>query len=281
MNEWQVVLPLIVATLLCLNPPVVQAQNSAPVFSSANYSASLSESAPNATVVDVTISATDLDGLSYSIITGGDAFSINSSTGEVSVKNDQLINYEDTSQINVVVQATDFNINPASSTVDLFISLINENDNSPVFQNTPYSFSAVEEETGLILGTITAIDADGDSLMYQFTDTSLSEFTLTTENNVATLGVTTKLDYEDQTSFTFTVAVTDGTHIVNTDVVVSVIDIIDQRPVIKPFTSQLLLDLDKDERSLDLTHLEVTDDDNLYSGKASVKHLLDEVESVC
>lgn len=279
MSGWQLILPLVLATF-CLNPLRIQAQNSAPVFSSANYTAMLSETAPNGTVVDVTITATDADGVSYSILTGGDAFNINASTGEVSVMNSQLIDYEESPLMTVVIEATDFNTNPASSTVELFISLINENDNPPVFQSVSYSFSAVEEESGLTVGTIQATDADGDSLTYQFTDTSLSEFTLTTESNIATLSVTSKLDFEDQPMFNFTVAVTDGSFIVLTTVVVSVIDIIDQRPVIKPVSSQLLIDLDEDQRSVDLSHLEVTDDDNLYSGTASVKYLFDGDESV-
>ena len=280
MNWWQVSLLLVAAAI---PSRLVSAQiNSPPTFSSANYTAVLSEDASDGTILGVTIEATDDDGVEYSITSGGDTFSINATSGEIEVLNNDLIDYETSSTITVVVQATDKNAEPASSSVDLFITLLNVNDNAPVFDDIVYNFTAVEEEFGLVVGTIRATDLDGDDLEYGFQDNSLSEFTLSTEGNVATLTTTTKLDYEVQTSFTFSVFVSDGLndHVVYAIVTVTVIDIIDLRPVIKPVASELLIDLDNNQRTVEMSHLEVTDDDNLYSGKAEVKYIFDNVESV-
>ena len=280
MNWWQVSLLLVAAAI---PSRLVSAQiNSPPTFSSANYTAVLSEDASDGTVLGVTIEATDDDGVEYSITSGGDIFSINATSGEIEVLNNDLIDYETSSTITVVVQATDKNAEPASSSVDLFITLLNVNDNAPVFDDIVYNFTAVEEEFSLVVGTVRATDLDGDDLEYGFQDNSLSEFTLSTEGNVATLTTTTKLDYEDQTSFTFSVFVSDGLndHVVYATVTVTVIDIIDLRPVIKPVASELLIDLDNNQRTVEMSHLEVTDDDNLYSGKAEIKYIFDNVESV-
>ncbi len=277
MNWWQVSLLLVAAAI-----PSRAQINSPPTFSSANYTAVLSEDASDGTVLGVTIEATDDDGVEYSITSGGDIFSINATSGEIKVLNNNLIDYETSSTITVVVQATDKNAEPASSSVDLLVTLLNVNDNAPVFDDITYNFTAVEEEFSLVVGTIRATDLDGDDLEYGFQDNSLSEFTLLTETNVATLTTTTKLDYEVQTSFTFSVFVSDGVndHVVYATVTVNVIDIIDLRPVIKPVASELLIDLDNSQQTVEMSHLEVTDDDNLYSGKAEVKYIFDNVESV-
>ena len=273
MGVWQVLFAL-VAVL-----GSAQSQNTPPVFTNASYNVEVSEAIENGTLLEVNIEASDPDGVVFGIDSGS-AFSINSTTGDITVKNTDLLDYEVSSTVIVTITATDLNANPASSSADLVVTLTNVNDNAPVFQDLPYTFSVVEEETGAFVGTIRATDADEDSLSYFIMDTTLSEFKISTANNEATLTVTTKLDFETESKYSFIVVVSDGTNSASINVNVTVIDIIDQRPLIKPVTSELLINLDDNQRMINMSHLEVTDDGNLYSGAVEIKHLLDGVEAV-
>ena len=277
MGGWQA-LTLLVLTTIC---SFAQAQNDPPTFLNEPYAVELSETVANETVVQVSIEAIDPDGVQYSITEGGNAFAINATSGEVTVKNTELIDYETSPSITVVIVATDENANPESSSATLTISLVDENDNFPIFDAASYSFSVIEEESNVVVGTIQATDADADTtLIYAIKDTTLSDFVLTTENNIATLKVTSKLDFEEQTFFSFVILVSDGLNSVETLVNVSVIDIIDQRPVITPVTSDVVLDFDQSQQSADMSHLTVTDDDKVYRGTAELLYLEDDSEQV-
>ena len=53
--------------------------------------------------------------------------------------------------------------------IEVTVHILNENDNSPVFDKTSYSFNAVYKEHGII-GTVHAYDSDspGESIKYSF-----------------------------------------------------------------------------------------------------------------
>jgi post-segregation antitoxin (ccd killing protein) len=89
------------------------------------------------------------------------------------------------------------------------------------------TFSAAENQTAI--GTVTATDADGDSLTYSISGSEI---------NISSSGVLTFAsapDYETKSSYTATVTVSDGTASVTQDITVNVTDVTEvtnQAPVI-------------------------------------------------
>ena len=79
------------------------------------------------------------------------------------------------------------------------------------------TFSAAENQTAI--GTVTATDADGDSLTYSISGSEI---------NISSSGVltfATAPDYETKTSYSATVTVSDGTASVTQDITVNVTDV--------------------------------------------------------
>jgi len=106
------------------------------------------------------------------------------------------------------------------------------NNNAPTISSSA-TFSAAENQTGI--GSVTATDADGDSLTYSISGSEI---------NISSSGVltfATAPDYETKTSYTATVTVSDGTDSVTQSIDVSVTDvdetIANEAPTISSSTS--------------------------------------------
>ena len=69
---------------------------------------------------------------------------------------------------------------------------------------------AEDAETGTVVGTLSATDADGDALTYSLTDDAGGKFSLTNENGVTKLVANGVLDHEAAASHEITVKVSDG-----------------------------------------------------------------------
>ena len=94
--------------------------------------------------------------------------------------------------------------------------MTNLNDNSPVFTSSATP-SAAENQTSI--GTVTASDADGNSVTFTVSGSELS---------ITSAGVLTFAsvpDYETKTSYTATVTATDGTNSTTQEITVNVINI--------------------------------------------------------
>lgn len=80
-------------------------------------------------------------------------------SGEIVVAN--KIDHETYQWLNFSVKATDSGFPPRSSLVDVFISVLDENDNNPYFLTTTKNFTVSENAAlGTRVGTIQAGDAD-------------------------------------------------------------------------------------------------------------------------
>lgn len=80
-------------------------------------------------------------------------------TGEIVVAN--KIDHETYKWLNFSVKATDSGYPSRSSFVDVFISVLDENDNNPYFLTTTKNFSIHENsQIGKRIGVIQAYDAD-------------------------------------------------------------------------------------------------------------------------
>ena len=180
-----------------------------------------------------TITATDADGtasLSYKLL--GDAGSFALSKSGVLTLNGAL-DYETTSTYTLTVQASD-GIN--TPTTQVVISVEDVNEHRPVFASdavaweTAFADGAVLENTstGTKLATITATDADGTaSLSYKLLGDA-GPFALS-KSGVLTLNGA--LDFETTPTYTLTVQASDGTNTPTTQVVISVEDVNEHRPV--------------------------------------------------
>ena len=139
--------------------------NETPVVNDQAFS--VDENAANGTVVG-TVAASDPDAgdtLTYAITGGntGSAFTINATTGEISVNNSAALNFEATPAFNLTVQVTDPGTPELTDTAIITISLNNLNE-APVVSDQ--SFSVNENAgNGTVVGTVVASDPDaGDTL---------------------------------------------------------------------------------------------------------------------
>uniref|UniRef100_A0A3Q3FF37 Cadherin domain-containing protein n=1 Tax=Kryptolebias marmoratus TaxID=37003 RepID=A0A3Q3FF37_KRYMA len=145
---------------------VLDANDNAPVFSQTVYKTSVPENAPLDTVV-VTVSATDADeGVNGDVIYGFDhvsdenqVFTMNSKTGEVKVAG--TIDYEKKSSYDIQISGKD-GLGLASY-VSLFITVTDENDNSPVIYLKSISNPIPENvPPGTEVGIINVQDRDSE-----------------------------------------------------------------------------------------------------------------------
>ena len=214
-------------------------QTGAPVFGQGSYAFSIGEHAELAAAVG-TVSATDQQGdsITYSITAGnGDGkFAIGSATGAITVAG--ALDYEDTASYTLTVQATDGTGEDANkTTVQAAITVEDEND-APVFGEESYAFTVGEDaELAAAVGTVSATDADDDTLAYAITaGNGDGKFAIGSATGAIT--VAGSLDHETTASYTLTVEASDGTGTdakkTTVQVVITVTDAPDPTPTPTP-----------------------------------------------
>ena len=154
---------------------VKDTNDNSPVFSQLNYTTSVSESIQSGTFI-LQVSAVDSDqGTNGSILYSLD-FSIDPliqgyiyierNTGRIFAGNVNF-DFEDISKFVFETVANDSGQPPLTSKVSVFIQLVNENDNSPLFQQVNYQLYLEENlNFPILIETLNATDADGDSIFY-------------------------------------------------------------------------------------------------------------------
>ena len=170
------------------------------------------------------VSATDPFGsvVTYSI-SGTDAESIDLDTSSGLLTFKSAPDYETKTSYNVLITAVG---SIANSDQELTINVNNLNDNEPVIASSA-TYSGDENQTAI--ASIVATDADGDTLTYSVTGTEL------TMSTSGVLSFTSAPDYEEITSYTATVSVTDGLTSKDQSITVNVNNLNDNSPV---FTSE-------------------------------------------
>ena len=109
----------------------------------------------------------------------------------------------------------------ASTTQNITVNVDNLNDNSPSFSSSA-SFSADENQTAI--GTVTAIDADGDAFTFSISGSELS---------ITSSGVLTFVsapDYETKSSYSATITASDGSNSSTQTISVNINDINEVKP---------------------------------------------------
>ena len=188
-----------------------------PVFTS-NSSFNIDE---NQTAIG-TVTATDVDSDSITFSISGSEINIDANTGALTFA--EAPDYETKSSYSATVTATD---GTNSATQDITVTINDLNDNVPVFTSSA-SFTADENQSAI--GTVTASDADGDTLTY-----SVSGTELVVNASTGALTFAEAPDYETKSSYSATVTATDGTNSATQDITVSVNNLSDNAPV---FTSK-------------------------------------------
>ena len=94
---------------------------------------------------------------------------------------------------------------------------VEENGSTPVITSSA-SFSADENQTAI--GTVTATDADGDTITYSI---SGSEITINSSSGVLTFA--SAPDYETKSTYSATVTASDGTNSTTQAITVTIIDV--------------------------------------------------------
>ena len=231
-----------------------------PVFSQAVYYGSVSENKPSGTSVGVVVSATDPDTYSqttitYSIVGENNYFSVHPDSGVV-LTSTSLDAEHLPAVLNLTVMAEDSDGNHVqSSFVTVSISIRDVNDNAPVFNQTFYLVSVLENTVAnSVILTASASDLDQTSVNSQVV------YTLQEHNNILTpnpgsglssgdmlsslpfqvnyttgvVQVTGSLDYEQESQYTFFIVARDtGSPSLSssTELTITIEDINDNRPV--------------------------------------------------
>ncbi|WP_240921769.1 tandem-95 repeat protein [Metapseudomonas otitidis] len=164
----------------------------------------------------------DRDGepLFYSITGGNDAglFSINASTGVITLANGKTLDYETATRHQLQVSATD---GKTAATATVTVNVTNVNDNGVAISDSDTAANQVNENAvnGTVVG-VTAKGVDGDAgatiTQYELVDNAGGRFAINATTGVVTVADGTKLDYETATSHTIVVKATSSDGSTNT-----------------------------------------------------------------
>lgn len=124
-----------------------------------------------ATDKDVTPQNKDL---SYFKTAGSDKFTVDPSTGTISITMNSVLDREAVSEYNLTIIAIDRGSTPLTGTTTVTINVIDVNDERPKFNDQEYEASVKENATpgdNMIVKTCNASDKDMDSsLVYTITE---------------------------------------------------------------------------------------------------------------
>ncbi|XP_063360334.1 cadherin-23 [Cydia amplana] len=187
-----------------------------PKFRRPYYRTSVAENSKNgANIVTVTADDADKNRTMTYYVEGPEKLlnlmHMESSTGEIVVAN--KIDHEQQAWINLTVKAVDSGQPPRYAVVDLFIQVLDENDNNPYFESGNFEYRVREDvEPGTTIANIVARDADSGEygkLTYLLDRMSTQgKFLINAETGAVT--VSDWLDRETRASFTLVVEAWDN-----------------------------------------------------------------------
>uniref|UniRef100_A0A669BZ23 Protocadherin Fat 4 n=1 Tax=Oreochromis niloticus TaxID=8128 RepID=A0A669BZ23_ORENI len=215
-----------------------------PKFTKDIFQASISESAQNMTQL-LRVSASDVDEnknglLRYHIAEGNEEgqFTIDSSSGQVTLVG--KLDYESTSSYSLKIIAVDAGAVPLSSSCMLSISILDENDNSPIFPKSSLSVDVLENmRIGELVASVTGTDADSGQnadITYSITATN-NHGTFSISPNTGSIFLVKKLDFETQSFYKLNITAKDNGRPPRSSsipVVIHVRDFNDNPPVFTP-----------------------------------------------
>ena len=203
---------------------VIPPLNSPPVFTEgATTTDTIAENTAAGTNIGDAVIATDVntgDTLTYTLGgTDAAAFDIDSATGQLKTK--AALDYETQNAYSIVLTVSDGRVTD-TITVTIKISNVNE---APIFAVGSSTTHTVAENTaaGENIGSpVSATDDDGDTLSYSLSGTDASSFSI--DSTIGQLKTGAALNFEDKSSYTFTITVSDGTFTDTITVTINVTD---------------------------------------------------------
>jgi predicted enzyme related to lactoylglutathione lyase len=146
------------------------------------------------------------DAITYSLTDdAGGRFTINGSTGVVTVANGVLLDFETNTSHNITVQASSTG---GTSTQGFTIAVSNVNEPPGTITDTNGGTNTIPENSanGTAVGvTAHAVDPEGDTITYSLTDDAGGRFTINGSTGVVTVADGTLLNFEAATSHNITV----------------------------------------------------------------------------
>ncbi|XP_037403050.1 protocadherin beta-16-like isoform X22 [Pygocentrus nattereri] len=146
---------------------------------------------------------------------------------------------EQEQEVRLMLTAIDGGNPPRSASIVIHVTVLDANDNSPVFSQTVYKVSLREDSpVGTTVTTMSATDADegaNGQVTYEFGHMSgdvLKLFTL--DSQTGCLILSGNLDYEKQTMYELNIEAKDGSGLASfAKVVIDVVDVNDNAPTIQ------------------------------------------------
>ncbi|XP_030628227.1 cadherin EGF LAG seven-pass G-type receptor 1 [Chanos chanos] len=222
---------------------VLDANDNAPVFSRDKYHGTVNEDAPLQTSV-LQISASDRDfgsngRVSYTFQGGDDGdgdFSIEPYSGII--RTARKLDRENVPVYNLKAYAVDRGVPPLKAAVEIQVSVLDINDNAPVFEKDEL-FIYVKENSPVdsVVAQIKAMDPDEGTnaqIMYQIVEGNVPEvFDL--DIFTGDLKALIDLDYEAKTEYVIVVQATSAPLVSRATVHIRLVDVNDNEPVLKDF----------------------------------------------
>ena len=135
-------------------------------------------------------------------------FAVNSATGEITVANGMLLDYDTATSHNITVRVTDSGGLTYDETFTINLTNVNE---TPTDLSLSSNTVAENAANGTVVGTVSGSDPDsGDTKTYSLTDTAGGRFAIDSSTGVLTVADGSLLDFENGASHTVTVRVTDS-----------------------------------------------------------------------
>lgn len=176
----------------------------APAISSQSFA--IAEDSSNGTTVGtVALDAGDNNSLTFAIDAGntGNAFAINSSTGEITVNDTAAIDFEVSPSFSLTVSVDD-GVNSSAATVTVSIT-----DVEPAISNQTFSVDE-DASNGTSVGTVSLDAGDSNSVAFSITSgNGDGAFAINSSTGEITVADTTAIDFEASSVFFLIVQVTD------------------------------------------------------------------------
>ena len=237
------------SSLLTVN--VLDENDNSPNFTQSVYNAAVAENSPiNLTVASVQASDADshvgeFGSVFYVLQGGGNEFAIAPGIGEITV-NTANLDRETVSLYTLTVVATDYGVPARSSTASVVVTIIDENDNAPSFQQLVYQ-SNIREDAQNQSEVITVLATDEDEpgsnnsmIDYSLNDTSV----FTIGSNSGTIKLASSLNFETTPLYVLTVIARDRGSPLSLNgtatVIINVINVNDEPPMLSVNQSQSL-----------------------------------------
>lgn len=190
---------------------ILDVNDNRPIFDVPEYTMSISELSDPDTLV-VNVSAQDRDsGLNgmvrYSLLTGGETFTLNEVTGALRLKNQ--LDFENQTRHVAQVTAADLGTPQLAANVSVLVTVINENDNPPEFALNTDSIAVVEGlPPPLLVYHAHATDLDMDPIVYTLSSADSAGFTV--NSTTGEVFVNESLDREVMDFYRLVIEATDG-----------------------------------------------------------------------